>query len=117
MSAIEAMDAVPPVVVPCPQCALENRPQRKFCAKCGTSLWDTCFECGEPSAAAATYCGGCGANLQKLGAELHQRMETDFRTAAQMRSEYRYDQAVALLLPISKNGHPRLADMRPARKA
>jgi type IV pilus assembly protein PilM len=113
MSTIEEMEEIEDAwksALQCPLCAVANPPQRKFCAKCGASLWETCFQCGGKSAAGETYCGGCGTNLVEVVAERLGRLEADFRIAAELRSEWRFNEAIALLLPITKNEHPRLAE-------
>ncbi len=93
----------------CPQCEASNLPQRKFCAKCGAALWEACFHCGEVCAAGELYCGACGANLADAAAEQLERVQDDFRAAAEMRSACRFNDAIALLTPIAENHHPRLA--------
>ncbi len=93
----------------CPQCEASNSPQRKFCAKCGAALWEACFRCGETCAAGELYCGACGANLADAAAEQIERVQDDFRAAAEMRSACRFSDAIGLLRPIAENRHPRLA--------
>ena len=93
----------------CPQCEASNLPQRKFCAKCGAALWEACFRCGEVCAAGESYCGACGVNLADAAAEQLERVQDDFRAAADMRSACRFADAIALLTPIAENQHPRLA--------
>ena len=44
----------------CPQCDLDNREERKFCAKCGTPLGWACPNCGFANAPGESFCGGCG---------------------------------------------------------
>ncbi|HTO66445.1 MAG TPA: adenylate/guanylate cyclase domain-containing protein [Bradyrhizobium sp.] len=46
----------------CPQCDLDNRAGRKFCAKCGAELgWD-CPACGFANSPGEGFCGGCGCS-------------------------------------------------------
>ena len=54
----------------CNKCELENRPGRKFCASCGTTLPVSCENCGFPNEAAERFCGGCGHSLagERIGA-------------------------------------------------
>jgi type IV pilus assembly protein PilM len=106
----EEMENLLHAALHCPDCAAANLPQRKFCAKCGASLWETCFQCGSISAAGETYCGGCGTNLVEVAAGRMERLEADFHEVAQLRSECQFGQAIALLIPISKDDHPRLAE-------
>ena len=65
MPMIEDMEDVQQAGLCCPQCAAANLPQRKFCAKCGAALWESCLQCGDLAAAGETYCGACGANLRR----------------------------------------------------
>src|SRR5215469_7460488 len=44
----------------CPQCDLENREGRKFCAKCGAALGWVCPDCGFANSPGESFCGGCG---------------------------------------------------------
>ena len=53
----------------CPQCALENRANRKFCAACGHALSIECAQCAFVNEPGDEYCGGCG---QRLGASAGQ---------------------------------------------
>ena len=47
----------------CPQCDLDNRAGRKFCAKCGAELgWD-CPDCGFANSPGEGFCGGCGRSV------------------------------------------------------
>ena len=44
----------------CPQCDLDNREGRKFCAKCGAALGWGCPNCGFANSPGDGFCGGCG---------------------------------------------------------
>src|SRR5260221_12005469 len=44
----------------CPQCDLDNREERKFCAGCGGGLGWACLACGFANDAGDRFCGGCG---------------------------------------------------------
>ncbi len=94
----------------CPECAAANLPQRKFCAKCGTSLWETCFQCGEVCAAGENFCGACGVNLDEAAAEQLENVDAALREAAEMQAACRFEEALALLNPIGKHDHPRLTE-------
>jgi type IV pilus assembly protein PilM len=109
MLMIEQMEDVNQAALYCPECEVANLPQRKFCAKCGTSLWKTCPQCGDASAAGEAFCGTCGTNLVEAGAERVERMESVFQTAAELRAERRLYDAIALLLPIKKIQQPHMA--------
>ena len=77
-------------------------------ARCGEPLWEPCVHCGATSPAGERFCGDCGANL---AAALHQQteqFEMHLLTVEQLQAEGRYEEAVALLAPISGATHPRL---------
>ncbi len=44
----------------CSSCGAENRPDRKFCLRCGTGLAIACSNCGAPNEPDAGFCGECG---------------------------------------------------------
>jgi class 3 adenylate cyclase/predicted ATPase len=47
----------------CPSCDHDNRPDRRFCAECGTALAAVCASCGAANQPGEKFCGGCGARL------------------------------------------------------
>jgi class 3 adenylate cyclase len=47
----------------CSNCQAENRPGRKFCVSCGTSLAAACPNCAAPYEPGERFCGDCGAAL------------------------------------------------------
>ncbi|MFN2471996.1 MAG: zinc-ribbon domain-containing protein [Gaiellaceae bacterium] len=47
----------------CSSCGTENRPDRKFCSKCGTALANLCPACGAQNESDDAFCGECGAAL------------------------------------------------------
>ncbi len=47
----------------CQNCQTENRPDRKFCLKCGQRLASTCPNCGTSNEPQAAFCGECGTQL------------------------------------------------------
>ena len=49
----------------CPQCQVENKDDRRFCASCGAALVVPCAACGFVNDAGSTFCGGCGTALSK----------------------------------------------------
>jgi type IV pilus assembly protein PilM len=110
MSLVEEIENARETVLHCPRCETISLPNRKFCAKCGAPLWEPCMRCGEPCAAGESFCGACGACLPDVAAEEIERLESDFRTAAEWESALRFDEAVALLTPIAKKSHPRLTE-------
>jgi type IV pilus assembly protein PilM len=109
MQTIGEADPVEQTILQCSSCNAHNQPHRKFCAKCGNPLAEPCLECGEICSAAENFCGACGANLAESADEHQEVLERDFAAAVQMRSECRFDDAIALLTPITQMDHPRLA--------
>ena len=47
----------------CGNCGAENRPDRKFCLRCGTALAARCPNCGSTNEPEAAFCGECGTHL------------------------------------------------------
>ncbi len=47
----------------CTRCGTENRPGRKFCAKCAAPLAVVCASCGAANEPGETYCGECASAL------------------------------------------------------
>lgn len=94
----------------CPLCKAVNPATRKFCVQCGTNLWEPCFECGTLCSAGEKYCGACGANLNASSVEHTKRITLAFQDIEQLQAVSRFEDAIALLSPIAKNDHPRLAE-------
>lgn len=110
MSMPDEMEDVQQTFAGCPQCAAVNSPQAKFCSRCGTSLWEPCLQCGELCPTGGNYCGACGVNLADAAAGQLERIDADFRTAFELQSVCRFDEAIAMLHPITKNTHPRMSE-------
>jgi class 3 adenylate cyclase/tetratricopeptide (TPR) repeat protein len=55
------MEASAPLV--CPACGTGNRPDRKYCAACGSSLAIRCPACGSSNLPGEWFCGECGTAL------------------------------------------------------
>jgi class 3 adenylate cyclase/tetratricopeptide (TPR) repeat protein len=51
--------------VACPSCGAENRPDRKFCASCGSALAVACPSCGTSNLPGERFCGECGTRLTR----------------------------------------------------
>ncbi len=51
----------------CTSCGTENRPGRKFCSQCGTTLSVACASCGAANEPEDRFCGECGAVLEVVG--------------------------------------------------
>jgi class 3 adenylate cyclase/tetratricopeptide (TPR) repeat protein len=47
----------------CSDCGTENRPNRRFCLRCGGALAAMCPACGVVNEPEAGFCGECGARL------------------------------------------------------
>ena len=47
----------------CSNCGTENRPGRKFCSNCGTTLAIACPNCGAANEPGDRFCGECGTPL------------------------------------------------------
>ena len=47
----------------CGNCQAENRPERKFCLRCGQPLAARCPNCGASNEPDAAFCGECGTRL------------------------------------------------------
>jgi adenylate cyclase len=47
----------------CASCGTENRPDRKFCLRCGSPLAAACPNCGAANEREAAFCGECGQAL------------------------------------------------------
>ncbi len=80
----------------------------KFCAQCGEPLWEPCVHCGAVCPAAERFCGVCGANLAAAIHQQTEQFEANLLTVEQLQAEGRYEEAMALLGPMSNIEHPRL---------
>jgi class 3 adenylate cyclase/predicted ATPase len=49
----------------CPQCSFDNKPNKKFCTKCGSNLVLKCPNCDTEIDAGDDFCGECGHDLRK----------------------------------------------------
>ena len=48
----------------CPNCAVDNRPDAKFCRECGAALAARCPACGAPNDPGQKFCDECGTALR-----------------------------------------------------
>ena len=110
MSMIEDMEDAPHTVLRCPECAALNLRQQSFCAKCGTPLWRSCLQCGAICPVGENYCGACGANLEEMAVDQVKQVEAGFRRVQELRSACRFDEAMAMLVLLTKNEHSSLAE-------
>lgn len=95
----------------CPGCHSVSAATRKFCGNCGRSLWEPCHQCGTLSMAGEKFCGACGADLVGGMERRIRDCREKLQEAERMQAEHRYDEALALLGPISRNGHPGLEEL------
>ena len=49
----------------CPGCGFDNKPNKKFCTKCGAKLLVKCLKCGSEAEQADDFCGECGHDLRE----------------------------------------------------
>ncbi len=95
----------------CGHCGTPSPATRKFCAQCGTALWEPCFNCGTLSSTGERFCGACGTNLGTVVQQKRREYESSFADVAQLQESSRFDDAIAVLSPISRLEHPRLKDL------
>jgi type IV pilus assembly protein PilM len=93
----------------CGQCGRPNAGPRKFCTGCGASLHEPCPHCQALCSAGEKFCGTCGVNLAAAMQQLIEQFEAEMATVESLRAANRYDEAMAMLGPMSRAGHPRLA--------
>ena len=48
----------------CPQCSTSNKPESKFCEKCGTGLTRKCPECDTEISVHTKHCPACGTDIE-----------------------------------------------------
>ncbi len=83
--------------VECGACRQANGRDRRFCTKCGESLWRKCLKCGTECAGGEVFCGNCGAKYQELVAARLTDIETAIRRANEFRANGDHGQALQLL--------------------
>ena len=95
-------------VLVCRRCQTASLASHKFCPQCGEPLWEPCVHCGTVCPAGERFCGLCGANLAAAIHQQTEQFEMNLLTAERLQAECRYDEAIAVLSPISNLDHPRL---------
>ncbi|MCE5302433.1 MAG: pilus assembly protein PilM [Planctomycetaceae bacterium] len=110
MATIGDTEEAPATGLHCPRCRTTNPSPRKFCVKCGASLWETCLRCGEICTTGESYCGSCGVPLDEAAAERLEAIDAEFREATAHQTAGRYQQAQTILTHIAENEHPRLLE-------
>jgi uncharacterized membrane protein YvbJ len=68
--------AAGPGTIRCLFCGEGNRPDRRFCAKCGSPLGQACPACGARNHPDERFCGACGTALTGAAAEGERRQLT-----------------------------------------
>ena len=80
----------------------------EVCTNCGSNLAEPCSRCGEMTLAGQRFCGGCGAEVAVTIWHQVEQIETDLRKVDNLLDKKLFEEALTLLLPISKLTHPRL---------
>jgi type IV pilus assembly protein PilM len=96
--------------VRCSQCGAVASATRKFCANCGKHLWEPCFNCGTLSMTGEKFCGACGANLVGVHAQKIAQCEKILDEAEQLREQFRFSEAIALLGTLNGMDNARLEE-------
>ena len=97
--------------VTCGQCQRHNVSGSKFCAGCGTCLWEPCLACGMECSSAEDFCSGCGANLKELVAKQIDAAQQTLLVAKDHVSRREFSDAVRKLKAVQLADDPRLASM------
>ena len=104
------VDTAGAAMLRCARCHAPNVAVRKFCAQCGSPLWEPCFRCGTLCGKGERFCGACGVNLASAMEEEARQYESALQQAAQLAAEFRYDEALAILRVVARNKLAPLAD-------
>ena len=84
-------------LIQCGSCQHSNESGVKFCAGCGTNLYEPCVGCSKPVLLTQKFCGSCGADL--VGAQ--KKREDQFiewmANAVAEAKQHRFDIAISLL--------------------
>ncbi|MDY0166045.1 MAG: zinc ribbon domain-containing protein [Thermoguttaceae bacterium] len=94
----------------CTDCHTPNPATRKYCANCGTALWEPCFRCETMCPADGNFCGACGADLRSTAAAQVRRFEAQLTTAEQLRANLEFDDSLEILGNLASHDHPRLIE-------
>ncbi len=92
----------------CRLCRQHNDAGRRFCGRCGRALWETCPQCQKPGPVGEAFCGECGTNLAELHQQHIKKYEAATKQARELQAEHRFDEAAALLEPLTNETHPLL---------
>lgn len=83
-------------------------PDRRFCGQCGASLWEKCLQCATVGKASERFCGVCGANREATVEQKARDFDRQIHEAESLLAEFRYEEALAILIPVAEADHPRL---------
>jgi type IV pilus assembly protein PilM len=92
-------------VTMCRVCQSTNPAGRKFCGDCGNPLQRSCNSCGLPCSADDRFCGACGAKLNGDSRPQTDKHEEEFQRADRLQNESQFDEALAILIKLSKSNH------------
>jgi type IV pilus assembly protein PilM len=104
----EAAEAAGTSDTVCRLCRQHNDAGRRFCGRCGRALWETCPQCQKPGPVGEAFCGECGTNLAGLHQKRIKEYESATKQARELQADHRFDEAAALLEPLTNETHPLL---------
>ncbi len=93
--------------IPCRKCEASNSPTRKFCVKCGSSLYEKCPKCSAEVAANENFCGQCGTNVSAAIGQQEGELEARIQRARQLAREFHFEMAVYELRSVATLEDPR----------
>ena len=99
----------------CGACQTVNATDSKFCACCGQSLYEPCFQCKESVSLTQRFCGSCGADLEKALNEKRAKYQALVEESVDLVKKFKFDQAVRNLKQVITLDDFRLAE--PIRQA
>jgi type IV pilus assembly protein PilM len=99
----------------CRDCETSNPTNRRFCANCGTPLFDSCPSCNTEVTTAEKFCGNCGTNLHETLRKQEAEYEEKIKLARQLQHDHKFDKATSVLRNIAVTEDARFE--RYARKA
>jgi Tfp pilus assembly PilM family ATPase/tetratricopeptide (TPR) repeat protein len=101
----------PGTVTTCRFCQAMNPATRKFCSECGSPLWEVCRGCGSLCVAGERFCGACGAKLEGIQNDRADPFEEEFQRAEKLQNESQFDQALNILIKLSKEDRSQQASV------
>lgn len=94
-------------VAPCPNCARENPADRKFCAGCGESLYESCPKCRESRLRADKFCGHCGLDVERFLADRAAHFDAQFAEARRLQAAAQFADARRIARDLAQLDDPR----------